>query len=214
MAEAIIVKVRDLRGKKNARRMRRQGQVPAVLYGHGEENVCLTVSQEELEAAVRQGARVLDLQGDLNESAFLREVQWDTFGTEVLHVDLTRVKAGETIEAAIPVELKGEAPGSKAGGIIEHLVHGVTIECPVAVVPERLIANIRTLELDGSITAADLELPEGAKLVTRPETVVVHCVPAAPTRDVEEEEAAPVESVEPEVIGRKAEEEDQAGEED
>jgi large subunit ribosomal protein L25 len=212
MAEAITVKFRDLRGTKNARRMRRQGQVPAVLYGHGEENVCLSVPQEELAAAVRHGARVLDLEGDLNESAFLREVQWDTFGMEVLHVDFSRVRAGEAIEAAIPVELKGEAPGSKAGGIIEHLVHAVTIECPVAVVPEKLIANIRSLELDGSLTAADLELPEGAKLVTRPDTVLVHCVPAGPVHEIEEEEeAGPVESVEPEVIGRKADEEDGAG---
>jgi len=211
MAEEISVKVRDLRGKKNARRMRQQGQVPAVLYGHGKETVSLAVPTEELEAAVRHGARVLELRGDLNESAFLREVQWDTFGTEVLHIDLTRVRAGEKIEAAIPVELKGEAPGSKAGGMVEHLVHAVTIECPMSVVPEKLVADINALELNTSISAADLELPKGASLVDRPDTVLVHCVPVGPSPDELEEEAAPVDAAEPEVIGRKAEEADSEG---
>lgn len=212
MAEAITVKVRDARGKKNARRLRRDGQVPAILYGHGEENVCLSVPTDELEAAVRHGVRVLELKGDLNESAFLREVQWDTFGTEVLHIDLTRVKKGEKVEAAIPVELKGEAPGTKAGGMVEHLVHALTIECPMSVVPEKLVADINALELNASISAADLELPRGASLVDRPDTVVVHCVPVGPTpEELEEEEAAAAEGAEPEVIGRKAEEEESAG---
>jgi large subunit ribosomal protein L25 len=191
--------------------MRRQGQVPAILYGHGKESVSLSVPTEELEAAVRHGARVLELKGDLNESAFLREVQWDTFGMEVLHIDLTRVRAGEKVEAAIPVELKGEAPGSKAGGMVEHLVHAVTIECPMSVVPEKLVADINALELDASLTAADLELPKGAHLVTRPDTVIVHCVAAMPAEEEVEEEAAPAEAVEPEVIGRKAEDENSEG---
>jgi large subunit ribosomal protein L25 len=207
MSEVLNVKVRDARGTKNACRMRRAGHVPAILYGHGKQNVCLAVPREQLEAVVRHGARVIELKGDVNESAFLREVQWDTFGLELLHVDFSRVEAGDSVEATIPVELKGEAPGSKEGGIVEHLVHEVTIDCPVSAVPEKLLVNINALELDGSVMAADLQLPDGAKLVTRPDTVLIHCVPVAPVREAEEAEVAPVEPVEPEVIGRKAEQE-------
>jgi large subunit ribosomal protein L25 len=210
MSEELNVKIRDERGKRNARRLRRAGEVPAILYGHGKENVCLRVPQHELATLVRHGARVIDLKGDVNESAFVRDVQWDTFGMEPLHVDFTRVVAGESVEATIPIELWGEALGSKEGGIVEHLVHELTIDCPVSSMPEKLRANVKSLQLDGTVMADEIELPKGAKLVTRPDTVIMHCVPAAPMEELEEE-VAPAESVEPEVIGRKAESEEGGG---
>jgi large subunit ribosomal protein L25 len=209
MSEVVTVKIRDLRGKRNARRLRRAGQVPAILYGHGRDNVCLSIPERELSAIVRHGARVVDLKGDLSETAFIREVQWDTLGVDMLHVDFTRVKAGEAVEATIPVELWGEAPGTKLGGIVEILTHELEIECAAASLPEKLRVDINSLELEGSIMAADVPLPEGAKLLT-PDTVVVQCMPAAPVLEEEEEEAPP-EAVEPEVIGRKAGEEEETG---
>jgi large subunit ribosomal protein L25 len=205
MAEVVNVQIRDLRGKRNARRLRRAGQVPAILYGHGKDNVSLSVPERELSALVRHGSRVVDLKGDLNESAFIREVQWDTLGVDMLHVDFTRVKAGESVEVTIPIEVWGEAPGIKLGGIVETLMHELEIECAASSLPEKLRVDVNSLELDGSIMAADVPLPEGAKLLT-PDTVIVHCVSAAPLPEEEEEEAAP-EAIEPEVIGRKAEEE-------
>jgi large subunit ribosomal protein L25 len=202
MAEALNVTVRELRGKRNARRLRRDGQVPLILYGHGKENVCLTASGHELTTLIRRGTRVMDLEGDVNESAFLREVQWDTYGLELLHADLTRVVAGQTVETAVKIELRGEAPGTKAGGVVQLLLHEVAIDCPIQSLPEKLTVTINDLQLDGSITAAELELPENAKLLVGADDVVVQCVPAAVEEDEEEEAGA----VEPEVIGRKDEE--------
>jgi large subunit ribosomal protein L25 len=181
--------------------------VPLILYGHGEESVALTASQHDLTAVVRHGSRVVDLQGAVSQQAFLREVQWDTFGVEMLHADLTRVRAGELVETGVTIETRGEAPGTKVGGIVQVLVHEVRINCPVGSIPEKLVINVNELELDGSISAADLELPEGAELVTPANTVVVHCVPAAPV--AEEEEEGAVGPVEPEVIGRKEEDTDE-----
>jgi large subunit ribosomal protein L25 len=77
----------------------------------------------------------------------------------VLHIDLTRVSATEKVRVTIPVELRGEAPGSRQGGMIEHLVHEVEIECPAASLPERIEVNINSLQVGDSIKLGDLKLP-------------------------------------------------------
>jgi large subunit ribosomal protein L25 len=204
MAETLQVTVRDKGGKHNTRRLRREGHTPAVLYGHGLENVCLSVPSDQLDAALRHGSRLVSLAGAVNESAFIRDLQWDTYGTHVLHVDLTRISADELVEVVVSIELRGEAPGVKEGGVVDHALHQVEIECPASAIPEKLYVNINHLNLNGSITLGQLELPEKAKAFGDPDTVVVQCV--VPVEKPEEElgEAAPGE---PEVIGAKKEEE-------
>lgn len=204
------VQLRPLRGKLNARRLRRAGSIPAVLYGHGKETVALSVSAEQLDAAVRHGARLVNLIGAVREQAFVREVQWDTWGTHILHVDLTRVSEHEKVEVQVAVELRGESPGVKEGGVIEQHLHQVTIECEVASIPEKLLVNINHLKLGDTITVSGLELPPTARVLGDPDAIVVACV--VPAAEVEEE-AVPAEgAAEPEVIGRKAEEEEEAAE--
>ena len=198
MAEVLQVKKRETRGKRNARRMRIAGQIPAVLYGHGEESVSLSVEVRELNTALRHGSRIVDLQGALKDKAFIREIQWDTFGVDVLHVDLTRVAAGEKVTINVAVELRGVAAGTKDGGVVEHPVHEVEIECPADSIPEKLQVNINDLQLGESLTASSLDLPEGAKLLISGDTVLVQCV--EPQVEEDEEEAA-LDAVEPEVIG-------------
>jgi len=203
--EVLNVTPRSTVGKRNARRMRREGTIPAVLYGHGEKTVSLTVPGDELEAAIRHGQRVVDLKGAVNETARIRELQWDTWGSHVLHVDLVRASRDEVVEEKIAVILRGEAPGVKEGGVLKQTLHEVRIRCRVSALPERLECNINHLALLGVIKVADLVLPEGVSVVTDPEEVVVQVVP--PTEVVEE---APVtEGAEPELIGRKAEEEEE-----
>jgi large subunit ribosomal protein L25 len=203
MAEALNVEVRPSRGTREARRMRRNGQVPAVLYGHGEAAVSLVVGQDDLATVLRHHSRLVDLKGGVNESALIRALQWDTFGLEVLHVDFARVSADERIEVQVSIELRGTAPGANEGGVIEHLLHEVTIECLATAIPDRLQVKINTLNKGEHITVGQLEVPEGVKVLADPEDIVVQCVEAA-------DEAQPelhAESAEPEVIGRKAEEE-------
>lgn len=207
MAEVLNVQIRETRGKREARRLRASGSTPAVLYGHGQETISLAVPTNEMDAAVRHGSRVVTLAGALSERAFIRELQWDTWGTHVLHVDLTRVFEHEKVEVEIALELRGEAPGIREGGIVEQLVHQVNLECEATFIPDKLHVNINRLNLGESIALSDLELPERAALLDDAETIVVHCV--QPAAEVEEE-AVEAEGVEPEVIGRKEEE----GEED
>ncbi|HEX4149926.1 MAG TPA: 50S ribosomal protein L25 [Pirellulales bacterium] len=204
MPEVLNVEKREPHGKREARRLRSAGAVPANLYGHGQENVALALRADEVGALVRHGARVVDLQGAVAEKAFIRDLQWDTYGTRVLHLDLTRISADERLQVKVSVELRGTAVGAKEGGIVEQVVHDVEIECLAIEIPEKLVLRVTDLQLEGSLTAADIELPPGVTLVSDPEELVVHCVkPSA------EEEGEPVagEGAEPEVIGRKAEDE-------
>jgi len=208
MAEVLNVTVRESRGKRETRRLRRSGAIPLVLYGHKEASVSLQVSADELAAVVRHGGRVVELKGALSEKALIRELQWDVYGIDVLHADLTRVSEHERVQVQVTLELRGQAPGIKEGGVVELLVHELEIDCEALSIPEKLEVQVKNLKLDGSITAGELALPAGVTLLSDADTMVVHCVKP------QDEEAATegAEGAEPEVIGRKAGEED-AGDE-
>jgi large subunit ribosomal protein L25 len=208
MSDQLTVKLRETTGKRRNRRLRDAGQIPAVLYGHGEPSVSLQAPADELEAALRHGAQVLHLQGDVDQQALIRDIQWDWKGQEVLHIDFYRVVKGEKVEATIPIRLKGEAPGVREGGVLNQVLHEVDIVCPVMSLPESFEVSINDLQLNGSISVAELELPEGASLVSEDDEPIVTCNEAV---EAPEEEEAPVEGAEPEVIGRKEEDEGEEG---
>lgn len=202
MKDKLSVKVREMLGTRNSQRVRRAGLIPAVLYGHGEATISLSVPKDEVIAVVRHGGRLVDLSGDVTETALIRHVQWDAFGIDIIHIDLGRVSADETVDITLPIEMKGASPGSKEGGLVELVKHEIKIRCPVLSIPEKLIINITGLHLDQSLESKDITLPEGASLLTDPEEVVVHCV----TPKTEEELIAGDAVSEPEVITRKKEE--------
>lgn len=204
MADVLNTTLRQVFGRQETKRLRHRGDVPAELYGHGQPNTHLVLPANEVRAAVRHGAHLVELKGAVNESALIKEVQWDPFGSEVLHIDLTRVSAEETVEVTLHVELRGTAPGTKSGGILQHVLHDVKIMCPAGLIPDKLELKIGGLQVDSHITAGELELPKGASLITDPDQVVVLC-----SQPVTEEEAgAPGETAEPELIrkGKEGEE--------
>jgi large subunit ribosomal protein L25 len=207
MAEVLNVNLRDSLGKRRTRRLRGAGLTPAVLYGHGEANLSLAIPSSEVAAAVRHGSRLVQLKGAVEEQAFIREMQWDVYGTQVMHLDLTRVSEHERVRVQVTIELRGEAPGVKEGGVIEHILHDVQVECPVTAIPERLQLSISGLNKGDSLTVANLQLPAGVTVLSPADLLVVQCVEPA-----EEVEAAPTsEGAEPELIGRKPAEEEEEG---
>ncbi len=205
--ETLAVENRQKCGKRNNRRLRAQGHIPAVLYGHGKENINLSIPFESLDATLRHGNRFVQLTGAVKEKAFLTECVWDTWGQHVLHVDLARVSEHEKITLSVPIELRGEAPGTKEGGTVDQVVHEVEVECEAGDIPENLVVNINNLELNESISIEDLEdVPKGVKILEDPATSIVHCqIPMEMPEEGEEEE---VSTEEPEVIGRKSDEEE------
>jgi large subunit ribosomal protein L25 len=201
VADILTVEKRNETGTARMRRMRRDGKIPAVLYGHGQENLNLTLDARELSAVLRHSGHMVQLKGAVDESALIKDVLWDSVLQQVLHVDLSRVDATESVEVVLTVDLKGTARWTTLGGVLNHVLHDVTILCPANLIPERLELKIADLEVGHALRARDIALPAGASLVTAPESVIVNCT--AVGAEAAEAGAAPAE---PEVIGKKKEE--------
>jgi large subunit ribosomal protein L25 len=198
MAEVLNVKARENTGKQHNKRLRIAGMVPAVLYGHGESCVNLAVSADDMSAVLRHHARVVELKGSVNEKALIRDTQWDVYGIDVLHVDFSRVSEHERVTLQVPIELRGDAPGVKEGGVLELVVHELEVECEAEAIPEKIEINVKELHLGGEVTAGDIALPAGVTLVTEADVLILHCVKPKAMGEVVEGAV-----VEPEVIGRK-----------
>jgi len=205
MSDSVEVKLRKATGSRESRRLRNQGLVPAVLYGHGEKCVDLVATREAVEAAVRHGSRIVALKGAVKTGALIRELQWDTFGVEPIHVDFLRVSATDRVKVKVPVDLKGECPGQRAGGVLSLILHEIELECRADAVPEKIHAAVGKLQIGGTIKVHDLELPAGAKALADADEAVVTCTVA-----VEKAEEAAAGGAEPELIGRKPAEEGEA----
>jgi large subunit ribosomal protein L25 len=191
------------------RRLHQSAKITTILYGHSEANV-----NDRLVEVVRVcgTAASCSTRGDVADSALLRAVQWDTFGKSVLHVDLLRVSATELVDTTVAIELRGTAVGTTEGGVIQFITHEIDIECPAAAIPEKIQVNVTDVHLDQAIHASDVKLPEGAKLVTPGDVVIVQCV--APKVEEEVAPVIPVEgAVEPELIKKEKPAEEEAEEE-
>ena len=199
-SESLVAKDRGERGSKQVRRLRKQGLVPGVLYGHKQQTVAVSLSNEELSRIIRHGVRVVDLKMTAGvEKALIKELQWDHLGKEVLHVDFERVSADERIEIPVRLELKGIAPGVTGGGLLDQPLHTLLVECLAVSIPDSIRVNINELQLGAAIHVKDLTLPPGVKALGDPEAIVVHVTtPAA-----EPEAAVEPTTAEPEIIGRK-----------
>jgi len=204
MAETIelLTQPRQEYGSRAARKLRKQGRVPAVVYGHGEATVSITVSGDELTKAVRHGAHVVDLKTDGQiQKALIRELQWDHLGKELLHADFARISQDERVVVPVPIHVRGQSPGVSAGGVLDQPLHTIEVECPAIAVPEHIRVNVSELQLGTAIHVRDLHLPEGVKAMADPDAIVVQV-------KTPEAEPAPgavppgAEQAEPEVIGR------------
>jgi large subunit ribosomal protein L25 len=197
MIETIEVKKRDVKGSRAMIKIRESGSIPAILYGHGEENVCLTVSLDTVNNLIKHGTKLVTLSGDINDTALLRAVQWSSMGDSIIHVDFARVSQSETVDVPVPVHLYGEAPGaSSSAGQLRFLTHEVQIRCPAASIPEFLLCDISSLQLGQSIHVNELKLPEGATAITPGGVVVVQVASQSASAD----ETATATGAEPELI--------------
>ena len=200
-------------GSRQVRRLRDQGLVPAIIYGHQQTPEAITLSEHDLEQAVTHGERLLevDVEGQA-QHVLIKDVQWDTFGKVILHADLFRVSLDERVEVTVTLVLRGSPVGLADGGVLNQNLSSVRVECPVAAIPDELRVVVAAMKVGDLLHLRDVELPEGVKLMGDPEAVVCSCSLVA-----EEVVAAPAEGevvAEPEVIGAKKEEEGEEGEAD
>ena len=128
MSDTLEVTLRKDTGTRAAGRLRREGRVPAILYGHGEKSVGLSTTRDAVEAMVRHGSRFVELVGAVKTAAVVRELQWDTYGVEPIHVDFLRVSKTDRVKVKVPIDLKGECPGQRAGGTVTLVLHELELE--------------------------------------------------------------------------------------
>jgi large subunit ribosomal protein L25 len=214
MAESVllIAERRAGRGSQGARRLRRQGLVPAVVYGHKEATLSLALPRSEVEKAIRHGVRVVDLRADgKEEKALIKEVQWDHLGKDLLHVDFARVAIDERIVITVPLELRGTAPGVSAGGTLDQPMHTLSVECLAISIPESIRVPVGELQIGSAIHVRELVLPPDVKSMADPDAIVVQVT--APVAEAEAPVVAEVpEQAEPEVIGKQKVEEEEESE--
>jgi large subunit ribosomal protein L25 len=186
----IVAESRTEFGKGAARRTRRAGKVPAVLYGHGTDPVHLALPGHDLMLALKTPnvLLTLDLEGG-KQLALPKDVQRDPIKGFLEHVDLLLVKRGEKVDVEVPIQLVGAvAPG----GLINHELTALPVRAEATHIPQGLEVSIEGLQIGDSVQAKDVALPAGTELGVDPEAVVIH-VGAAPTAEQIEAQLAPTE---------------------
>lgn len=174
----LAVESRTEFGKGAARRIRRAGQVPGVLYGHGSDPLHLSLPGHELLLALRTSNVLISLSidGKTNELAIPKSVQRDPVKGFLEHVDLQLVKRGEKVNVEIPVHTEGElAPG---GNLLEHVLNALPVEAEATHIPESVSVSVEGLAAGASVLAKDITLPSGVTLAVEEDTVVLQVLAA------------------------------------
>jgi large subunit ribosomal protein L25 len=214
MNETLLLeaRLREQMGSKTAAKVRKEGRIPAVVYGHKEAPVCISLDAHDFLEALHHGRRLLDVKiGPEPLKLLVKEVQYDYLGRTVIHTDLMRVDVTEVIEVSVPIEYKGVAKGDQEGGVVDRHTDHLLVKCLAINIPESLVVSIKELTIDGAIYARDVKLPEGVTLASPADTLLVACREQLEVKTTEEVVAeAPAA---PEVITKgKAEEEEGAEE--
>ncbi|UCC98377.1 MAG: 50S ribosomal protein L25 [Phycisphaerales bacterium] len=209
MAKTLVLKaeVREHTGRKVVQSMRREGRMPAIVYGHKQEPVAVVLDAHDFVEGLHHGHRLMDVQiGKKKEKIIVKELQYDHLGKNIIHADLMRVDVKESVRVTVPIELKGIAAGTHEGGIIEEHLDRLEIECRVTDIPETIVVWVRDVHVGDAVHAGEVELPSGMKLISPAETLLVTChmVAAAKTTEQLEEEAPAA----PEVVGEEKEPEE------
>jgi large subunit ribosomal protein L25 len=220
MAEIVVnAKGRDDRGKNAARRLRREGLVPGIVYGGKGGSIAIAVDPKALQKVLRSEAGrntilKLDIAGAGATNAILKDLQVDPIKDSLLHADFYRIAMDVAIRVTVPINIRGEARGVKVdGGILELITREIGVECLPGDIPERIDVDVSDLGLNGALRVSDLPASAKVKILESPDQVVVHVVsvkeeeaPAPAAVAVEGEAAAA--PAEPEVLkkGKKEEE--------
>ena len=214
--------IREFFGKNASRRLRKEGRVPANLYGTQTENVSLILDKKDIFEILRSEAgenTIFKISYDSKTlDVMIKEIQTNPANDELLHVDLVLIAMDKEIRVTVPFILIGEAVGVKAeGGFVDFVTREIEIECLPKAIPENVEVDITGLHLHQSIKVEDISPPEGAKWIDDPETVIAMIHAQAKEEVVVEEEVEEeviAEEEEPEVIKKeKPEEEEEKKEE-
>jgi large subunit ribosomal protein L25 len=202
----LAVERRTKLGTTGAQALRAAGKIPAVLYGHGVAPEPLALDAHAFEELLHRSGRnaiiTLTDAGRKRQTALVREIQHHPVSRRVVHADLLRVSADETIDTRLPIVTVGVAEGVRnAGAVMDVITHELEVAGPANKIPEHLEVDVTALNIHEHLTAGEVVLPAGFRLVTAPDTVVVSIEPSRTARELEEAAAPAEEAPAPEVIG-------------
>ena len=166
---------REIEGSRTNRRLRREGRVPAVLYGGGEEPTHFSVDTRELRHALHGSGAVIELDMDgQTATAVVKDIQQHPIRGEAVHIDFVRVRMDVAIQSVVTLELVGgdEAPGTSEGGVLEQQLRELNIEALPGDIPETIQLDASGLEMNATVHVSDVTAPEGVTILDDPETVV------------------------------------------
>jgi large subunit ribosomal protein L25 len=173
---ALSASLREPSGSRSARRLRRQGQVPGVVYGGGEDPVAFSVNARELRHALADAGAVLDLQidGGKGASVMLKELIRHPVNGELIHVDLLRVRLDRPIQSPVLLELTGteEATGVRLGGVLEQPVRELLVEALPTEIPDSIQHDILEMEIGDTLTLGQITAPGGVTIIGEPDTLI------------------------------------------
>jgi len=156
-------------GSRTSRRLRGEGLVPGVVYSGGSEATAFQVSEREVRAVISEGAALFDLEieGSKAIPVVVKEQQLHPVRGSLQHIDLQAVNLNEAIEAEVAIELEGAdtAPGVKGGGVLEHVTREITVEALPTDIPDRIVADVSTMEINDTFTLASISAPDGVTFV-------------------------------------------------
>jgi large subunit ribosomal protein L25 len=184
----IAAEAREGFGKGAARRTRREGRVPAVLYGHGTETRHLSLPGHDLMRALRTPNVLLRLEGLKNgsEIALPKAVQRDPLRNVIEHVDLILVRSGEKVTIEVPVRIVGEI---FPGGVLNQQLIQIPLEAEATHIPQGIDVDVEGMEMGQAVYASDLKLPEGVSLQIEPDTLILHVMAQQTAEEAGEETA-------------------------
>ena len=178
----LVAKKRDRVGSRYSARIREQGGLPAIVYGHKEEPVPVALEAREALSHISKGEKVFRLQmdgaGGEPQTVLLKDLQFDFLGSKIVHADFARVSLTDRVTVKVPVHLIGEAVGLKtAGAILMHPTNEIEVECLVTEIPDYVEVRIDDLQVDHTITASQVSLPTpGMKLKSDPHSILAQIV--------------------------------------
>ncbi len=188
-------------GSRTARRMRREGLVPGVVYSGGSEATAFQVAERDVRSVIAEGAALFDLSVDGGKArpVVIKEQQLHPVRGTLRHIDLQEVKLDEAIQAEVLIELEGvdDAPGVKAGGVLDHVTREITVEALPTAIPDRITVDVSTMEIGDTLQLSAIEPPSGVTFVVE-EAEEVTIATLAPPRV---EEVAPEVEEETELVG-------------
>lgn len=202
---------RERTGSRYAQRVRNAGGLPAVVYGHKEDPVSITLDAHETIGLITKGEKVfeLDIEG-AKQHVLLKDLGYDYLGTNIIHADFARVDLNERVHTHAHLRFIGDAKGLKeAGAIMMHPTTELELDVLVSNIPDHIDVDVSEMGVGDVIHAGEVKLPlESMELLTDPDTIVAQIVMKAIEEETDEESEVGAEGAEPEVISEKKEEED------